>query len=262
MLPYPRMDCALLKSGLLALVMGTAACVPMGSAPAPPSVMPGQATRQVVAERLTAVIVTSRGEIGSWVNRRFDVENAPNDADGGSAAPITADGYFLTADHVLTRAPGKNIFLIYRGGGSLRTAKARIVWRSKADDIAVLHVPLATPYYYRWTEPSRWLSPGPGIIHGGMATGSRSEPGKLRTPLEPESTFTGNRTFKIDIPLQPGDSGGPVVDAYGNLIGINSAVEYLIPLETAIFIDSEGNRPSTRKIESIIAADRNRNRGR
>jgi hypothetical protein len=89
-----------------------------------------------------------------------------------------------------------------------------------------------------------------------MATGHRTEPGKLRTPLAPERAFTGNRPFKIDIPLQPGDSGGPVVDAYGNLVGINSAVEFLIPLETAIFIDSEGNRPNTRKIAGIINRDR------
>jgi hypothetical protein len=94
------------------------------------------------------------------------------------------------------------------------------------------------------------------VIHGGMATGHRTSSGKLRTPLAPEGAFTGNRPFKIDIPLEPGDSGGPVVDAFGNLVGINSAVEFLIPLETAIFIDSEGNRPNTRKIAGIINKDR------
>ena len=73
--------------------------------------------------------------------------------------------------------------------------------------------------------------------------------------------MTGNRKFKIDIPLQPGDSGGPVVDAYGHLIGINSAVEFLVPMETAFFVDSEGSRPSVRKIDSLMLEDRLRNSG-
>ena len=187
------------------------------------------------------------------------MKNAPKDADGGSAAPITADGYFLTADHVLANSPGKNVFIIYAKGGKIMNRKARIVWRSKGDDLAILHLNEKTPYYYNWTAPGEWLSPGRAVVHGGMSTGFSSAPGKLRTALSPEGTFTGNRAFKIDIPLKPGDSGGPIVDSYGNLIGINSAVEFLIPLETAIFIDSEGNRPNTRKIASIIAKDRRRN---
>ncbi len=74
--------------------------------------------------------------------------------------------------------------------------------------------------------------------------------------LSPERFFTGNRTFKMDLMLEPGDSGGPVVDADGRLIGINSAVEFLVPLETAIFIDSEGVRPNTKKIHEMIEKDR------
>jgi S1-C subfamily serine protease len=58
--------------------------------------------------------------------------------------------------------------------------------------------------------------------------------------------------------LQPGDSGGPVVDAAGDLVGINSAVEFLVPMETAFFIDSEASRPSIRRIESLMSADRAR----
>ncbi|MGJ8633024.1 MAG: S1 family peptidase [Luteolibacter sp.] len=214
--------------------------------------------RQIVRQRLSAVVVTSRDELGSWVNQKFSMKNAPKDADGGSAAPITEDGYFLTADHVLARSPDKNVFIIYGNGGRIVTAKARIVWRSFADDLAILHLPMKTPYYYNWTPPDARLLPGLQIIHGGMATGFKSQPGKLRTSLSPQGAFTMNRKFKIDIPLKPGDSGGPVVDAWGNLVGINSAVEFLVPLETAIFIDSEGNRPNTLKIARIIAKDRKR----
>lgn len=236
--------------------LAIAACSPIAPPPPAKSVIPGATARQIVKERLSAVVVTGRSEIGSWLRGNFSMKNAPQDADGGSAAPITHDGYFLTADHVLARSSGKNVFIIYGKGGNIINRKARIVWRSESDDLAILHINEKTPYFYRWTPPDKWLTADHGIIHGGMATGFSSSPGKLRTPLAPESTFTGNRPFKIDIPLKPGDSGGPIVDSYGNLVGINSAVEFLIPLETAIFIESEGNRPNTRKIAKIIAKDR------
>jgi S1-C subfamily serine protease len=252
-----RMSKLFVKMVALCLCALAAACSPTPPPPQAAMAMPGQVARQIVRERLSAVVVTSRDELGSWVRRRFDTSGAPGDADGGSATPITSDGYFLTADHVLSRSEGRNVFIIYGSGGRIVTSKARIVWRSSfSDDLALLHIPLKTPYHYKWTPPDQWLLSGHGVIHGGMATGHRTSPGKLRTPLAPEGAFTGTRPFKIDIPLEPGDSGGPVVDAFGNLVGINSAVEFLIPLETAIFIDYEGNRPNTRKIADIINRDR------
>ena len=61
--------------------------------------------------------------------------------------------------------------------------------------------------------------------------------------------------------MLPGDSGGAVLDADGRLIGINSAVQYLVPMETAFFIDSEGSRPRVAMLEQIIRLDRQRLRG-
>jgi S1-C subfamily serine protease len=243
-------------SGLLLMGWLTQAC---SVSPAANTVAPSSATRQIVAERVSAVVVTDRKSLDNWVNRNFSTSNAPGDADGGSAAPISADGYFLTADHVLAQSPGRNVFLIYGQGGRLAPTKARVVWRSESSDLALLHVPVRTPYYYQWSPPHEWLPIGTRVIHGGIATGFKSDDGKLSTALAPEGNFTGNRRFKMDIPLQPGDSGGPVVDAYGRLVGINSAVEFLVPMETAFFVDSEGNRPNTRTLAATIQLDRARN---
>jgi len=228
-------------------------------APAPDPKIPGPEARRMVVQRLSAVVVTNQASLQKWVNRGFSSSQTPVDADGGSATPISPDGYFLTADHVLAQADGRNVFVLYGNQGRLIPKKARVVWRSESSDLALLHIPEKTPYYYRWTAAERWLPPGTGVVHGGIATGFKSAPGRLGTPISPESILTGNRAFKIDIPLQPGDSGGPVVDAYGALVGINSAVEFLIPMETAFFVDSEANRPNIRKLESIIQMDRSRN---
>ena len=227
--------------------------------PPPDPTIPGPKTKRMVTQRVSAVVVTPREDLSRWVNRGFSVAHAPGDADGGSATPISPDGYFLTADHVLSRMAGRNVFVLYGGGPRLVLAKARVVWRSEAADLAMLHMPAQTPYYYHWTSPRRGLPEGSGLIHGGIATGMTSEWGKLGTSLAPEGAFTGSRKFKIDIPLEPGDSGGPVVDAFGGLVGINSAVEFLVPMETRFFVDSEASRPHTRMIESLIRVDRERN---
>lgn len=258
MLWSARMEKFVRLSGVLVMSCLAQAC---SVSPPPDTVAPNRATRQIVAERVSAVVVTDRPNLDNWVNRNFSTSNAPGDADGGSAAPISPDGYFLTADHVLARMAGRNVFLIYGQGGRLAPARARVVWRSESSDIALLHIPVKTPYYYRWTPPERWLPAGTRVMHGGISTGFKSSDGKLGSPLAPEGPFTGTRKFKMDIPLQPGDSGGPVVDAHGRLVGINSAVEFLVPMETAFFVDSEGNRPNTRTINATMEQDRARNNG-
>lgn len=239
--------------GLALAVLSVPACT---VAPPPDPTPPGKDVRRMVLQRVSAVIVTEDLDLARWVSRGFPVGQAPGDADGGSATPIAGDGYFLTADHVLANMDGRNVYVIYGGGGPLRPHQARVIWRSYRADLALLHVAAPTPLHYEFTPPGRWLPIGTPVMHGGIATGFTSDPGSLGTSLPPERSFTGTRKFKIDIPLQPGDSGGPVVDAYGGLIGVNSAVEFLIPMETAFFVDSEGSRPNTRKIESLIEADR------
>lgn len=229
-------------------------------APVPDMATPGPMARQIVSERASVVLVTAKSELNAWQGKNFSPTSAPNDADGGSAAPITGDGYFLTADHVLSRMAGKNVFVFYGRAGKLVSNKARVVWRSESADLALLHVPAKTPYYYHWTPPDQWVPAGTEVIHGGISTGFKTGAGKLNSSISPEGPFTGSRKFKIDIPLLPGDSGGPVVNARGDLVGINSAVEFIVPLETAFFIDSECVRPNTKTIERLIREDR-RKRG-
>ncbi|MEI6655833.1 MAG: serine protease [Verrucomicrobiota bacterium] len=252
--------------GMIYRGLWLAAMLVQGCVPPPPGsanrMQPGPEARRIVLERVSAVVVAKRESVQDWAVKRFPRMYAHEDVDGGSATPIAADGYFLTADHVLARVgKGRVAFVVYRWNGNLVTAKARVVWRSAGADLAMLHAPLKTPYFYQWTPPDRWVPEGAGVIHGGIVTGLKPGTGKLVTPLAPEHRLTWSRSFKIDIPLQPGDSGGPVVDASGNLVGINSAVEFLVPVDTAFFVDSEGQRPNTRMIDDLIKRDRLRNMG-
>lgn len=234
----------------MAAALAMAACTP--PAPPPDPKPPGREVFRIAAERLSAVVISSKDELGPWVESRFRQGRGPDDADGGSAIPIAPDGYFLTADHVLARAPNRNIFIIHGQSGRLRSAKARIVWRSGASDLALLHAPVATPRFYEWTPSDRWIPTGTPVMHAGISTGFKSGHGKMVTGFPPG----GHGRFKHDIPLEPGDSGGPVVDARGRLVGVNSAVEFLVPLETAFFIESEANRPNVSALQRIIERDR------
>lgn len=237
-------------------VVTLAACAPAPQAPPPDPRTPGHTVRRLAASRLTAVVISAKDELSPWVESRFTQGRGPDDADGGSAVPISADGYFITADHVLARSSGRNVFLIHGQQGGLRATKARIVWRSASTDLALLHIPVDTPNFYTWSAPDRWLPVGTQVIHSGIATGFRSDPGKLVTAIPPGR---GNAArFKHDIPLEPGDSGGAVIDANGELVGVNSAVEFLVPLETAFFIESEANRPNVPALYRAIEADRHR----
>lgn len=213
----------------------------------------------MAAQRFAAVVVSAREDINPWLGNRLD-KGSPADADGGSAVPVAPDGYFLTADHVLAHAEGRFVYVVLRNSGRLQGHRARIVWRSPEGDVALLHAAVETPYFYRWSPPDAWLPRGTPVMHAGVATGFSGGGGKLVTAIPPDRLVSKNRRFKHDIPLQPGDSGGPVVDGSGRLVGINSAVEYLIPLETAFFIESEANRPNVRVVMARIEKDR-RSRG-
>ncbi|GAA5482012.1 serine protease [Haloferula sargassicola] len=248
---------SLRKGWIAAAIVG--ACVASCSPPPPPPVSgppPGREVYAKAAKCFAAVVVSGRQDINPWLGNKIDRGNSPADADGGSAAPIAPDGYFLTADHVLAHADGRHIFIVLRRSGRLQGHLARVVWRSPDGDVALLHADVETPHYYEWTRPDAWLPRGTPVMHAGVATGFSGGSGKLISAIPPDNTVGGNRAFKHDIPLQPGDSGGPVVDSDGRLVGINSAVEFLIPLETAFFIESEANRPNVQRVMARVRSDR------
>ena len=233
-------------------ILGLASCA---SPPSPDRTAPGPDCFRYVAERRSALVV-SNAPLTHWRSAARALADAADDADGGSATPISPDGYFLTADHVLANAAGRHVQIVYDGPHGTIAAKARVIWRSYDDDLALLHAPISTPRYYQWTPSDQWVPTGTPVIQAGIITGLKATDGKLADPVKPESAFGGSCRFKHSIPLKPGDSGGAVVDAKGRLIGVNSAVEFLIPMETAYFIGSEGCRPNTTFISGLIKHDR------
>ena len=212
----------------------------------------------IASQRITALVVTKQTDITSWISCGFSQKVAPKDANGGTACPISSDGYFLTADHVVKNSATQIVHVIYGRGSRIQTAPARVIWRDAKHDIALLHAPLNTPNYYQFTSPEYTMPAGTPIFHGGITTGLKPIYGALSSDIPAQRGFGSAHRFRIDIPLQPGDSGGPILDARARLIGVNSSVDFFVPLETPIFTESQGIRPHLAQIRKLIEQDRRR----
>jgi len=159
----------------------------------------------------------------------------------GVAAAIASDGYFLTAGHAVRAATSLTLVVLVlpeNGEPQIRQAPARVVWvpdkREKEPDIAIVYADVGP--IERFDLAGEPAEVGDKIL-------STSWEHKAAGPLIVVPTFSGGRVLaatvhnpltatpahtviRHDAPLVPGDSGGPIVDRDGNLIGINTTVNF------------------------------------
>ena len=161
----------------------------------------------------------------------------------GSAVPVSTDGYFLTAGHVVRDASSLTLVLFRRredGSPELQTIAARVVWKGNRrgkpgsanldPDIAVIHANTSPIRSFAITrEPPKTHDP---IIVSGWPLqhfkafdgGARLAAGRILSVdrHNPDGSSPAASFFRHNAPLVSGDSGGPVLNRKGNLIGINS----------------------------------------
>ncbi|HEX8916718.1 MAG TPA: trypsin-like peptidase domain-containing protein [Humisphaera sp.] len=138
----------------------------------------------------------------------------------GSGVIITSDGYVLTAGHV-SGSPNQDVTLILADG---RRVKARTLGVNKTIDSGLIKI----------TEPGEWpaaeigesgkLKKGEWVIALGHPGGYRRDrPPVLR--LGKVLNNPGINDFlTTDCTLVGGDSGGPLFDLEGRVVGINSRI--------------------------------------
>jgi uncharacterized protein len=136
----------------------------------------------------------------------------------GTAFFISDDGYLLTAFHVVENA---NRIIVKT---KTATVTASLVKADKANDIALLKVvgsfhalPLAKNH--DWTQGQSVFTIGfPNIELQG------AEPKLTRGEINSLSGIQDDpREFQISVSVQPGNSGGPLINLFGNVIGIVTA---------------------------------------
>ncbi|WP_242916396.1 S1C family serine protease [Pontibacter liquoris] len=136
----------------------------------------------------------------------------------GTGFAISSDGYLVTNSHVVEG--GDSIYIENKSGLKYKVSE---VYRDQIHDLSILKVedPGFTgfgklPYTFKTTESDLGEHvftlgyPREDIVFG---EGS----------LSSTSGFEGDTTaYQISVPLNPGNSGGPLLDDKGNLIGVIS----------------------------------------
>lgn len=149
--------------------------------------------------------------------------------DLATATAVDSRGYFLTAAHCIEHgAP----FLVFFTGGRVQMKPSRIVWqgqRSRGEpDLALLHVPVSMDRYFEWASrfenKEEVLAAGIGLDNPHNLK-MQCEAGKLLRFSEKAAPVPSITRLFHDVPLRFGDSGGPLTNTSGRLLGINVTIE-------------------------------------
>ena len=142
----------------------------------------------------------------------------------GSGFLIDAQGDILTNNHVVAGAT--SVTVTFSNGN---TVPAKVIATDTNDDLAVINVAASnvtgiTPLTF---GDSSLVKPGQmalaiGSPYGLMNTITAGVISGLNRTV-PGSNLTG--MLQTDAALNPGNSGGPLLDSNGNVIGINTAIE-------------------------------------
>lgn len=142
----------------------------------------------------------------------------------GSGVVVSPDGYILTAGHVLTTNPQKRDLIVYFPDGS--TARARPLGMNLNVDAGMCKLIGDRKWPYVEVGDAKQVKRGDWCITIGHSGGY--ELGRT-PPVRVGKVLRNNRVrIKSDCTLIGGDSGGPLFDIDGNLIGIHSSIGYSV----------------------------------
>ena len=167
---------------------------------------------------LSAPAENLRASVAQIIN-----EAGPNRPVGVGAAIAWSDGLFVTSAHVI-RSPRMTV--VTPDG---RRIPGELVWQEQRRDVAVVRAPGAMMPKVEVADPSA-LRPGSLVMAIGhpfglvdaVSTGVLQSVGQL-----PAGFGFEGRTLswvQADVRLGPGNSGGPLADADGRVIGVAAMI--------------------------------------
>ncbi len=164
----------------------------------------------------------------------------------GSGVLVTPDGYALTNSHVVRKSAGIEVEL-----ADGRTVIANILGDDPITDLALLDLGTRSGLVHAALGDSNSLRVGDVVVAVGCPFGlARTVTMGIVSALGRTLGGPGGRpiegVIQTDALLNPGNSGGPLLDGDGQVVGINTAIHaggqgicFAIPSNTASFVVSE-----------------------
>ena len=205
---------------------------------------PGVATNADLLDAYSEAVVSVVDAVGpSVVSVRTNTRGGRRAGAGaGSGVVIASDGYVLTNSHVVHGASDLEVSLT-----DGRRFAATLTGDDPGTDLAVIRVDAAALPAARFGQSSR-LRVGQLVIaignpFGFESTVSAGVVSALGRSLRSTTGRLIDNIIQTDVALNPGNSGGPLVDSRGRVVGINSAVfamaqgiSFAVPIDTATWV--------------------------
>ncbi len=180
---------------------------------------------------------------------RFGIPNVPRNLPPqhgtGSGFIVSPDGYILTNAHVVQDADQVTVKLVDR-----REFRAKVIGIDERTDIAVVKIDAHNLPVVKFGD-ARKLRPGQWVVAIGSPFGFENSATAGIVSATARSLPSDNYVpfIQTDVAVNPGNSGGPLFNARGEVVGVNSQIfsqtggymglSFAIPIDLAYNVEQQ-----------------------